>query len=91
MASDFENYGAKGSNAGGFLVGLLAGAVVGGAIMFFYAPRSGKESRDMLKTKAMETRDTIQQKAEEMRDKMGKAKENIKSSAEREMQQMKSQ
>ncbi len=35
-----------------FLTGLLVGAVVGLAIGFLYAPKSGKETREMLKEKA---------------------------------------
>jgi gas vesicle protein len=89
MPSDFENYGARGSNAGGFLLGLLAGAAIGGAIMFFYAPRSGKETREMLKNKAMETRDLLQERAEEMRDRLGRVKDSIKSSAEHEIHSVK--
>ena len=38
-----------------FAIGLLTGAIIGGAIALLYAPRSGKETREMLKSKAMET------------------------------------
>ena len=40
-----------------FGIGLLTGAIIGGAIALLYAPRSGKETREMLKSKAIETRD----------------------------------
>lgn len=36
-----------------FLTGLILGAVVGLAIGFLYAPRSGKETRELLKEKAV--------------------------------------
>lgn len=35
-----------------FLTGLILGAVVGLAIGFLYAPKSGKETRELLKEKA---------------------------------------
>jgi gas vesicle protein len=34
-----------------FITGLLAGAAIGGAIALLYAPKSGKETRDLLKQK----------------------------------------
>lgn len=36
-----------------FLTGLILGAVVGLAIGFLYAPKSGKETRELLKEKAV--------------------------------------
>jgi gas vesicle protein len=36
---------------GSFFAGLITGALIGGAIAYFYAPRSGKESREKLKLK----------------------------------------
>ena len=47
-------------HAVGFGIGLLTGAVIGGVIALLYAPQSGKETRALLKNKAMETRDNIQ-------------------------------
>ncbi len=40
-------------NASSFLTGLILGAVVGLAIGFLYAPRPGKETRELLKEKAV--------------------------------------
>lgn len=37
---------------GNFLVGFIIGAIAGVAIGFLYAPKSGKETRAMLKEKA---------------------------------------
>ncbi|QQS51511.1 MAG: YtxH domain-containing protein [Bacteroidota bacterium] len=34
-----------------FLTGLLAGAAIGGVIALLYAPKSGKETREQIKTK----------------------------------------
>ncbi len=52
-----------GSKAGFFLAGLGIGAVI--ALLF--APRSGKETRDMIVQKAEEGRDFVKTKSEEIR------------------------
>ena len=38
-------------NLSGLGIGLLAGAVIGLAVGFLYAPRTGKEMRDMIREK----------------------------------------
>jgi gas vesicle protein len=48
-----------------FAIGFLIGAIAGVAIGFLYAPKSGKETRAMLKEKAVE----IKEKAGEVTDK----------------------
>lgn len=40
-----------------FAIGFLIGAVVGVAVGFLYAPKSGKETRAMLKEKAGEVKE----------------------------------
>lgn len=40
-----------------FAIGFLIGAVVGVAVGFLYAPKSGKETRTMLKEKAGEVKE----------------------------------
>ena len=52
-----------GSQVGFFLAGLGIGAVI--ALLF--APRSGKETRDMIVEKAEEGRDYVKTKTEEIR------------------------
>jgi gas vesicle protein len=42
----------------GFGIGLLTGVIMGGAIALLFAPRTGKETREIIKNKAIETRDT---------------------------------
>ena len=49
-------------NSSHFLVGFIVGTVVGVAIGFLYAPKSGKETRALLKEKASE----LKEKASEM-------------------------
>ena len=53
-------------HAVGFGIGLLAGAVIGGTIALLYAPRSGKETRQIIKDKANEAVDTAREKTEEV-------------------------
>ena len=46
----------------GFGIGLLAGAVIGGVIALLYAPKTGKETRQLIKDKATEVVDTVKEK-----------------------------
>ena len=46
----------------GFGVGLLAGAVIGGVIALLYAPRSGKETRQLIKDKVTGVVDAVKEK-----------------------------
>ncbi len=52
----------------GFSLGLVAGALIGGAIALLYAPESGKETQAMLKRKAMEARQGAIDVADDVRD-----------------------
>ena len=45
----------------GFGTGLLIGAVIGGAIALLYAPKSGKETRQLIKDKTTEVVDTVKE------------------------------
>jgi len=49
-------------NAIGFGIGLLAGAVIGGAIALLYAPKSGKETRQLIKDKTTEVVEVVKEK-----------------------------
>jgi gas vesicle protein len=49
-------------NAIGFCIGLLSGAVIGGVIALLYAPKSGKETRKLIKDTATEVVDTVKEK-----------------------------
>ena len=46
----------------GFGVGLLAGAVIGGVIALLYAPKSGKETRQLIKDKVTDVVDAVKEK-----------------------------
>ena len=47
----------------GFGLGLVAGAIIGGAFALLYAPKSGKETRRMIKDKAEDIVDMIKEGA----------------------------
>ena len=47
----------------GFGVGLLSGALIGGIIALLYAPKSGKETRQMIKDKTTEVVDAVKEKS----------------------------
>jgi gas vesicle protein len=55
-------------NASGFVIGLLAGAIIGGAVALLYAPKSGKETRQLIKDKATEVVDAVKEDATEVAD-----------------------
>ena len=50
-------------HAVGFGIGLLSGALIGGIIALLYAPKSGKDTRQMIKDKATELVDTVKAKS----------------------------
>ena len=52
----------------GFGIGLLTGAVIGGTIALLFAPKSGNETKQMLKDKAMVTREKAINIAEHVKD-----------------------
>jgi len=47
----------------GIGISLVAGIILGGAIALPYAPESGKETRKMLRSKAMDARDYVEDMA----------------------------
>jgi gas vesicle protein len=47
----------------GIGIGLLAGAVIGGVVALLFAPQSGKETRQMIKDKAVDVVDTVKEKS----------------------------
>ena len=55
-------------HAVGFGIGLLTGAVIGGVIALLYAPKTGKETRQMIKDKASSVVDAVRGKSTEVVD-----------------------
>lgn len=50
-----------------FLTGLILGTVVGLTIGFLYAPRPGKETRELLKEKAILAKEKVPELAEKVK------------------------
>jgi gas vesicle protein len=76
------------SGMGMFFFGLLAGAAVGGAVALLLAPRSGKETREMIRGKAMETQQMIQSRANEVKERVGNIAGAMRSKAEQAVQEV---
>ena len=52
----------------GFGIGLLTGAVIGGVLALLYAPKSGKETRQFIKDKAIDVVDAAKEKTSDIID-----------------------
>jgi gas vesicle protein len=50
----------------GFGMGLLVGAVIGGVVALLYAPKTGTETRQMIKDKATEVVDAVRDAGSEV-------------------------
>lgn len=55
-------------NASGFIIGLIAGAAVGLAGGFLYAPKAGVETRAVIREKAEKTKEKAEDIIEEARE-----------------------
>lgn len=62
----------KGS-AIGFGIGLLAGAAIGGTIALLYAPNTGKETRQIIKDKAIDVVDATKERTSDIIDSIKEA------------------
>ncbi|MCL2679769.1 MAG: YtxH domain-containing protein [Dehalococcoidia bacterium] len=70
------------NNSGAFIgAGLVAGLALGLAIGFLYAPRSGREIRELLKDRTVEVRDRAEELAVEVKGRVGNVVENIRERA----------
>ncbi|HEX4488528.1 MAG TPA: YtxH domain-containing protein [Terriglobales bacterium] len=56
------------NNDGSSILWFLAGVGIGTAVGVLYAPRSGSETREVLRTKADEGRDFVRARAQEARE-----------------------
>ena len=54
----------------GFGIGFVAGAVIGLAIGMLYAPRAGRETREILKEKAVDLAEKVKEGASEAKKKV---------------------
>jgi len=57
----------SGGGPGGFFLGLLTGLVLGGVAVMLYAPKSGQETRSLLKDEIIRTQQMLQSWAEDIR------------------------
>jgi gas vesicle protein len=53
-------------NAIGFGIGVLTGAIIGGVIALLYAPKTGTETRKIIKDKTIEVVDAVKDKGSEV-------------------------
>ena len=60
-----------------FTIGLLLGAAVGVAVGFLYAPKPGRETRQMLKEKAEEAREKAKETAEKAKETATEARKRV--------------
>jgi len=56
------------STGRGFLLGIIVGAVVGGAVALLFAPKSGMETRALIKEKAEEATEKVKETADKARE-----------------------
>lgn len=56
------------------ILGLLAGAAIGATLGILFAPRSGKETRDIIGRKVRDTKDDVDEMIDKARDEWSKAK-----------------
>ena len=52
----------------GLIIGLFSGAVIGGVIALLYAPKTGKETRQLIKDKTVEVVNVAKEKTNEVID-----------------------
>ena len=81
-----EMTGATGTGVNWFFAGLVAGAAVAGIAALLYAPRSGQETRESLKTEIAATQDMLQRWTREAQARFENFSRIIRSSARPEMQ-----
>ena len=60
-----------------FVAGFILGAVAGAAIGFLYAPKPGKETRALLKEKAIEAKEKAGEAAEKAKEATIKAEKRV--------------
>ena len=62
---------------GGFAAGFIIGAVVGVAIGFLYAPKAGKETRELLREKAGEVKEKAGEVTEKAKEAAASARRRV--------------
>ena len=65
-----------------FLTGLILGAVVGLAIGFLYAPKSGKETRELLKERAVVAKERATEIAKKVKQTANEAVKKVQTASQ---------
>jgi len=65
-----------------FFVGMLAGLVMGGVATLLYAPRSGSETRAVIREKAQDTRDRTMHMVDQAKSKVSELRGKSEQKAE---------
>ncbi len=92
MATDLDYIETRGGfNLGTLFLGILIGAVAGGVVALLFAPKTGPETRALLRGKATETQQMLQSRANDISERVGKIRSGLRSSAEKQSQTPSSQ
>jgi gas vesicle protein len=87
MATEIDYMETKrGLNIGSLLIGVAIGAVVGGVTALLLAPKSGKETQEMIRGKAVETQEMLKERYSDVKERIGKIRDTVVSRAEEEAQ-----
>lgn len=90
MAFDMESKDKGMSGIGMFFIGLLTGVVIGGITTVLLSPKSGQETRTLIRDKAKETQHMIQSRANDLKEKVSGIGGAMRSRAEKEAQSVES-
>ncbi len=71
-------------NTGTFLGGIILGAIMGGAVALLYAPQTGEDTRNQVKSKI----DELQVELEKMQAKLKDKGNELKGDAKKKMEEM---
>lgn len=73
----------KGS-CGSFTAGLILGAIAGAVVALLYAPKTGRETRELLKQKAEEAREKAEEIVEKAKEAAATARERVEQKIKKE-------
>jgi gas vesicle protein len=71
------------SNVGNFISGAVVGGAIGAGLALLFAPRSGEETRKMLKDRAEKLGDDVKELKKDIEPKIEELKENISKKLEK--------
>ncbi len=63
---------------GGFFLGMLAGAVIGGVVALLFAPKSGSETREILMGKMSDTRQMLADQVTNVKERASRVREAMR-------------